>query len=70
VAANTNGQLGRIRVSRGEQRLLLLEWESQHGPGGNHYVLAAPPLSLERYRAWLPRVAALPLGFDAQTVGR
>ncbi|MEW6753853.1 MAG: sugar-binding domain-containing protein [Candidatus Latescibacterota bacterium] len=69
VEANANREVGRIRVSRGEQRLLLLEWEWAGGQGGNHYLLGTPPLSLDQYRAWLPQIAALPLGFDAQAVG-
>ncbi|MFH1570315.1 MAG: sugar-binding domain-containing protein [Gemmatimonadota bacterium] len=70
VPANGTQELGRIRASRGDQRLWLIEWETEAGSGGNHYLLGTPPFSFERYRAWLPRIAALPDGFDAEAVAR
>ena len=75
VEANANRDLGRLRVSRGEQRLLLIEWEleaGQGGPGrgGNHYLVGSPPVSLTAYRRWLPRIAGLPLGFAADQAAR
>ncbi len=75
VAPNENAEVGRIPVSRGDQRLLLIEWnlrepESGMANGANHYLLGTPPFSLDRYRAWLKAIAALPLGFDAPNVGR
>ncbi|MDH7571030.1 MAG: glycoside hydrolase family 2, partial [Armatimonadota bacterium] len=70
TAANTNSELGRIRVSHGEQRLFLMQWETGGRTYGNHYLLGKPPVSLPRYRAWLPHIAALPDGFAAEDVAR
>ena len=75
VAPNENAEAGRIPVSRGEQRLFLIEWDLREpitgtANGANHYLLGTPPFSLDRYRAWLKAIAALPLGFDAPNVGR
>lgn len=45
--------LGKIRVSRGEQRLFIIEWELNNNKYLNHYMLGYPPFSLERYKEWL-----------------
>ncbi|MCC6445134.1 MAG: cupin domain-containing protein [Armatimonadetes bacterium] len=70
VTANENRNLGRIRVSRGEQKLFVIEWTANGANYGNHYLLGTPPFSLERYRQWLRRIASLPMGFEAQEVGK
>jgi beta-mannosidase len=67
--ANANRELGAIRVSRSEQRLFLIEWTVGGATYGNHYLLGTPPFSLQRYRAWLERIAALPPAFNAAEVG-
>jgi beta-mannosidase len=88
--ANENWQVARLECTA-EARLLLLTWEVDGEPYGNHYVAfdlpaaysaeaaaaakaggrgAGQPLSLERYRAWLPTIAALPRPFNAETIGR
>ncbi|MBN1341636.1 MAG: glycoside hydrolase family 2 [Phycisphaerae bacterium] len=64
VAANANQELGRLRVSHGEQRCFLIEWDVDGRRHGNHYLLGKPPISLVRYRGWLDRIAALPEPFD------
>ena len=69
--ANANVDLGSIPASRGAQRLFLIEWETAEGErGGNHYLLGAPPFDLARYRRWLDRIAAIPIPFDAGSVGK
>ncbi len=45
--------LGKIRVSKGEQRLFIIEWELNNSKHLNHYMLGYPPFSLERYKEWL-----------------
>jgi len=70
VGANENRSLGRIRISRGEQRLFLIEWTVGETSYGNHYLLGTPPFSLAKYRQWLDRIADLPMGFEAQEVGK
>lgn len=68
VPANQNWQVGRIRAYAGEQRLYLIAWEVDGREFGNHYLAGGPPFSLERYRAWLEAIAALPRVFDAGRV--
>jgi len=70
VKANQNQDLGRIRISHGDQRLFLIEWELDGQKSGNHYLLGTPPVPLERYRKWLEAIAKLPGGFDAGSVGQ
>jgi len=75
VDANANAVVGRLRVSRGAQRLWLIDWELESGQGapvrgGNHYLAGTPPFSFAAYRRWLPQIAGLPLGFDAAQVAR
>jgi len=67
--ANQTTELARLRVSHGDQRLLLIEWESAGQRGVNHYVLGTPPLSFERYKGWLRKIAGLDGAFDADLVG-
>jgi beta-mannosidase len=70
VSANENAGIGRIRAPRGVQRLWLIKWESDHGNGVNHYLLGTPPFALERYRAWLPKIAALDGAFAPEAVAK
>lgn len=71
VGANQNQPLAEIPVSHGEQRLFLIEWQTEDGiRGGNHYLLGHPAFDLAQYRAWLKTIAALPLGFSADMIGR
>ena len=46
VPANENKALGRVRVSGGEQRLFLMEWESNGETGRSHYLHGTPPFAL------------------------
>ena len=68
AGANRNTPLGRIRVSHGDHRLFLIEWEVGGRRQGNHCILGKPPLAYARYQAWLQKIAALPESFDAQKV--
>ncbi len=67
---NATTQVCAVRISHGDQRLFLIEWEAGGVKGANHYVLGMPPLSFEQYKAWLPKIAALDGSFDAQSIGR
>jgi beta-mannosidase len=68
--ANTTQRVARIRVSRGEQRLLLIRWKAGTESGVNHALVGTPPFDLDRYEAWLPLIAALDNGFDPERMGR
>ena len=68
--ANENRQVARIRTYASDQRLYLMELGLGTDRFGNHYLAGAPPFSLEQYRAWLPRIAALERPFDATAVAR
>jgi beta-mannosidase len=68
VPANQNWQVDRIRTYASDQQLYLMSWETGGQRFGNHYLAGLPPLSLARYRAWLPTIAALPRAFDADRV--
>ena len=70
TAANANQELGRIRISHGEHRLFLIEWECDGRRLGNHYLLGKPPVPFERYCQWLKAIAALPAPFRAEAVAR
>lgn len=45
--------LDKIRVSRGEQRLFIIEWEIDGKRFLNHYLLGNPPFDLVKYKEWL-----------------
>jgi hypothetical protein len=47
-----------------------MEWTVDGIEGGNHYLHGFPPFSLEQYKGWLNKIAVLPNGFDADTVGK
>jgi beta-mannosidase len=66
VPANQNWQVANIPVNADEQRLFLIEWQLGEGTFGNHYLFGAPPFSLERYRLWLAKIAALPRAFAVE----
>ncbi len=70
LPANQNWQIASIPVAAGEQRLLLIEWHVGDEKSGGHYLYGAPPFSLERYRQWLPKIAALPRAFEVEEVAR
>jgi beta-mannosidase len=70
VPANQNWQVDRIRTYASDQRLYLIEWQVDGKLCGNHYLAGGPPFSLERYRAWLPAIAALPRAFDPDQTAR
>lgn len=57
--ANENVQLGQIRVSRGEQKLFLIQWTIDGVTYANHYWHGTPPASLDRYKSWLRQIAGL-----------
>jgi beta-mannosidase len=65
---NQNWQVDRLRTYASQQQLYLMRWEMGDLIFGNHYLLGRPPLSLDRYRGWLPAIAALPESFSASDV--
>ena len=71
VPANQNWQVGRIRTYASDQRLYLIEWETDGQRFGSHYLAGTPPFGLDRYQsAWLPAIARLESPFDAGQVAR
>lgn len=67
--ANENAELGSIRLTFGEKRLLLIEWTIDGRKYGNHYVHGYPIFSLDAYKGWLAKIAALEGEFDAAALG-
>jgi len=50
-----------VPFSRGEQRFYVIEWESTHGSGKNHYLAGEPPFNLSQYLRWLEKANLYPL---------
>jgi beta-mannosidase len=67
--ANENLEVGTIPVFHSGKRLFLIEWTANGKRYANHYLQGMPPFSIEQYRAWLPKIAALQNDFDAAKVG-
>jgi len=44
----------------GDQRLYLIEWQTESTRGTNHYLLGEPPFELAKYRVWLRKAGLLP----------
>ncbi|MGI6538426.1 MAG: hypothetical protein ACOX22_08905 [Caldicoprobacterales bacterium] len=59
---------GRVRISHGDQKLMLIEWTVDGIRSVNHYVLGMPPFSFDRYKGWLKKIADLDGSFDASQV--
>ena len=68
--ANESVIIDSLRVSHGQRRLLLMEWESQGVKGVNHYLMGRPPFDFEQYKKWLHQIAQLDGSFDADEIGR
>lgn len=60
---NQNVELGQVRISRGEQKMLLLQWKVGEATSGNHYLFGVPCFDLEKYRDWLKKISRLSPGF-------
>jgi len=70
VKANENLELGQIPVFHSDKRLFLIEWTANGRKCANHYLLGFPPFSLEQYKSWLLKIAALQNDFDATSIGK
>jgi Beta-galactosidase/beta-glucuronidase len=68
VPPNQNWQVDRLRTYASQQQLYLLRWEMGSLIFGNHYLVGHAPVSLDRYRGWLPTIAALTEPFSASNV--
>jgi hypothetical protein len=68
--ANANAHIANIRVSHGEKRLILIEWEIEGKKSFNHYVLGHFPMELERYKKWLKTIAGLDNMFEFEEIGK
>ncbi|HOE66554.1 MAG TPA: glycoside hydrolase family 2 TIM barrel-domain containing protein [Candidatus Hydrogenedentes bacterium] len=69
VPANQNWQLDALRFHPAYRRLWLIDYSVDGIRQGNHY-LAGFPESLDQYKAWLVKIAALSNDFDPATIGR
>jgi beta-mannosidase len=70
VKENENMELGRIRVSHSDKRLLLIEWTIIGKTSGNHYMLGFPSFEFETYKGWLKKIAELEHKFDSSLIGK
>jgi beta-mannosidase len=61
---NQSWQIARIPTYASNQSLYLIEWEVDGQRFGNHYLAGSPPFGLERYLAWLQKIACLERPFD------
>lgn len=68
--ANENLEVGRIPVFHSDHRLFLIEWTVNDNRYVNHFMLGMPPFSLDQYKSWLPKIAALQNDFDVANVGK
>jgi hypothetical protein len=68
--ANENLVLGQIPVYHSDKRVFLMEWTANGHRYASHYLLGMPPFSLEQYKTWLSKIAALQNDFDASSVGK
>lgn len=48
--ANTSTLIAQIPTYYSEQKMLILEWETHHDKGWNHYLCGYPPISLDMYK--------------------
>ena len=58
VSAESASHVGAFRVSRGDHRMLLIEWNDNGTRSCNHYLLGSPPFKLDQYLDWLGRLDA------------
>jgi beta-mannosidase len=70
VKANENVELGKIRVSHSDKRLLLIGWSVDGKSYGNHYMLGFPPFDFQIYKGWIKKIAELEHIFDSEAIGR
>jgi beta-mannosidase len=68
--ANENLELGRIPIFHSGKRLFLIEWTANGQRFANHYLQGFPPYSLDQYKTWLVKIAALENDFDPAAVGK
>ena len=57
VPANTNRQVGALRVSTGDQKMYVIKYTYGGKTEYNHYVQGTPPFGADRYRKWLAILA-------------
>lgn len=70
VKPNENLELGTLPIFHSERKLFLIEWTANGQRHVNHYLLGLPPFSLEQYKSWLLKIAALQNDFRPEEVGK
>ena len=68
--ANQTACLRGIRLSRSAHRLVLMKWDVGGKTCFNHFIMASPPMSFERYKKWLRLIAQMDGLFDADEIAR
>ena len=59
AAPNANTNLGWFECMYSEQGIFLIEWDVDGKTFYNTYLYGAPAFSLEQYKGWLDKLAAL-----------
>ncbi len=71
ISPNGKAVAAALPLVTGERALLLISWELDSGEkGANHYLCGNPAFELEKYRAWLEKIARLDNTFEANNVGQ
>ena len=71
LKAGENRVIACRRSTTTDKKLYLLEWELSDGTRGvNHAITGHPCFSLDKYREWLGKIAALDNTFAPENVGR
>ena len=70
VKANENKELGLVRVSRSDKKMLIAEWTLDGVKHSNHYLLGQPPFELKQYVKWMSIAAAVCQDFEVEAVGK
>ena len=68
--ANRNSSVGRIRISTGVHRLFFMILHTDGKTVVNHYLHGNAPFNFEKYKKYLPQIAALDNSFDAEEIAK
>ena len=55
AAVNTSTKIVDLEIGENDRRMLIFEWECDGESGYNHYLLAKPPISLEKYASLMKK---------------
>ena len=66
---NSNITIGKIKISRSEKRMFLIQWSYEGKTYGNHYMLGYPPFDLDKYKNWMKKISSIYCDFDPLSIG-